>query len=66
MKGVKQLPSEEQTGNKNPSACREVLGRIGKLIILLHRRSLLRTVREAADSTLAKYMAEEDTASTQS
>lgn len=31
MKGVKQLPSEEQPGNKDPSACREVLGPIRKL-----------------------------------
>lgn len=67
MKGVKQLPGGEQPGNKDPSACRKVLGPIRKLKkknIILQVPAVCGT--GSADSTLAKCMAEEDRASTQS
>lgn len=66
MKGVKQVPGEEQLGSRDPSACREVFGHIRTLKIIFYHRSLLCAVQEAADSTLVMCTAEQDTASTQS
>lgn len=52
MKGVKQVPGDEQLGSRDPSACREIFGHIRKLKIIFYHRSLLCAVQEAADSTL--------------